>query len=228
MAGLLLLNRRPAWGRRLLVLDFLLLYLLSLPPVAFALRSSLEAYPPLSLQQIQDSRAQAIVVLGAGAWENGLDYGGPTPHMFSLIRTRYAAWLHRRTGLPVLVAGGGEKGTEGVAMRTVLLELGVPEALAWAETDSKNTQQNGLRARDYLEPKGVRRILLVTQGYHMRRAVWVFRKAGLDVVPAPCDPTAYSMYSRGVFSVIPQAEPLFVSCGALEEWLANAFYTLRY
>lgn len=226
--GLLLLTRRPTLGRRLLILDFVLLYLLSVPPVAVALRASLEAYPPLGPTQIQQSGAQAIVVLGAGAWQYGLDYRGPTPQDHSLVRARYGAWLQRQTGLPVLIAGGGDRGAEGPAMRAVLVEMGVPADDVWMEVTSKTTWENGTHAAELLAPKGIKKILLVTQSWHMRRAAWVFRKAGFEVVAAPCDQTQYSMYSRGIFTIVPRAEVFYASSTALEEWIGNLFYRLRY
>jgi len=228
VVGLWLLSRRPAWGKRLLALDLLLIYALSIPPVAHLLKASLEAYPPLTRQQIETSGAGAIVVLGAGAYEQGADYGAASPYPSTLIRARYAGWLQRLTGLPVFVAGGGEKGAEAYAMQAVLLELGAPPEKVWIETASRNTQQNAQQTAEFLAPRGIRKVLLVTQAWHMRRSVWIFEKAGLDVVPAPCEPAQHSMYSRGVFQVLPQLDCLYHSSVALEEWLANVFYTLRY
>ena len=228
LAALLVLRRRPRWGRALLGLQLLTLYLLSVSPVSHALQRTLEAWPPLTSAQVRDSRAGAIVVLAGGAQREAADYHAPSPYWPSLLRTRYGGWLQRQTGLPIVVSGGGEGGAEAEAMSAVLTEMGVPARDIWVEPRSLNTWLNAVESAAVLRSHGVQRILLVTEAFHIRRSVWCFERQGLEVVPAPCEPARETLYDRGLYAVLPQNHCLFYSTRTLEEWLGNLFYRLRY
>jgi vancomycin permeability regulator SanA len=89
----------------------------------------------------------------------------------------------------VLVSGdgGGESGDEPAAMTAYLTgRLGVDPARVVADPDGLDTYDSCVRARDVY---GVRRALVVTQSYHLSRAVTLCRSLGLDVdgVRARCD-----------------------------------------
>ena len=50
--------------------------------------------------------SQAIVLLPGGLYANVAEYDGrDVTRNNTLVRGRYAAWLHRRHGLPILVVG---------------------------------------------------------------------------------------------------------------------------
>lgn len=130
--------------------------------------------------------AEAIVVLGSGRHMNAPEWGGETASAGTLERVRYAAKLHRETGLPILVSGGkpGDTGmrSEAEHMRGILEdEFGVP--VKWIEDASQDTQQNGRFSARILRDSGVGRILLVTHGGHMQRAQAMFEQEGMAVVP---------------------------------------------
>ena len=55
----------------------------------------------------------------------------------------------------------------------------------WKEELSPDTAGNGVESAAMLRAAGTRRVILVTQAYHMRRARQTFEAAGLQVVPAP-------------------------------------------
>src|SRR5713101_3802222 len=50
------------------------------------------------------------------------------------------------------------------------------------------TREEALRVRELLQPRGVRKILLVVDGPGTVRAMAVFERVGFDVVPAPWSP----------------------------------------
>lgn len=130
--------------------------------------------------------AEAIVVLGGGRHLTAPEWGGETAGPSTLERVRYAAKLHRETGLPILVSGGkpGDAGTrsEAAIMRDVLQdEFGVP--VRWIEERSVQTSENARLSAEILRSDAIGRILLVTHGQHMPRAQAAFEAEGLDVVP---------------------------------------------
>ncbi|MBU3736829.1 MAG: YdcF family protein, partial [Methylobacterium sp.] len=93
------LRNRCRWAIRLAWLALASLWALSMPWVGASLLASLESFQADPL----NPEAQAIVVLGGGIHANTPEYGGDTLKSQTLERLRYAARLHRLTGLPVLV-----------------------------------------------------------------------------------------------------------------------------
>lgn len=188
----LLARERRRAGRGLIWLSVVVLYLGSIPATAnfltFALLDA-GSYPALGDADLQRTTAQAIVILGNGRYYHAPEYGGvDTLTSEGLARARYGARLQRRTGLPILVAGGSfepDEMSEGELMKQVLTgEFGVP--VRWVESTSRTTWENARHTSAVLEREGIRRILLVTHGRDIKRAVWSFRRAGtLEVTPAP-------------------------------------------
>lgn len=157
---------------------------LTLNGVSSALIVALEVHPPVTAQGLKD--AEAIVVLGGGAYRNAREYGGDTVNRLGLERIRYAARLARESGLPLLLTGGAPFGgrAEAELMREVLeKEFGVP--VRWVETASKDTGENAAFSAPLLKSAGLTRIALVSHAWHMRRAIPLFEREGLTVIPAP-------------------------------------------
>ena len=55
----------------------------------------------------------------------------------------------------------------------------------WKEEQSRTTWENAKMTADILLPLGIKRVVVVTHGWHMPRSVWSFEQAGFEVVPAP-------------------------------------------
>lgn len=183
--GVLRLRRHPRSGKALIVLSLAALWALSTPWFS---RTLLQALEPLPADPLRAAPAQAIVVLGGGKYYAAPEYGAvDTVNEPTLARLRYAAWLHRQTGKPILVTGGAPEGSaisEGQAMKATLEnEFKVP--VAWTEDKSFNTFENAHASRATLKPLGIDRVYVVTHAWHMPRSKSIFIKAGFDVVPAP-------------------------------------------
>ncbi|MEW6165486.1 MAG: YdcF family protein [Pseudomonadota bacterium] len=219
--GWLALRRRPRLARLLVGTGFVLLWAQALPVVGNALLRGLEGE---TLDMTQARQAQAIVVLGGGRYRAAPEYGGDTVSDGTLPRLRYAAKLHRETGLPLLVTGGTPDGaglSEGEAMRRVLVdELGVP--VRWVEDASINTRENARFSVELLQRDGATRILLVTHAWHMPRAQHAFAATGLTVVPAP---TLFHERPLTPLDFLPQGYGN--TRLALHEWIGILWYRLR-
>ncbi|HXH71592.1 MAG TPA: YdcF family protein [Mariprofundaceae bacterium] len=230
LAGLIFWRR--AWGRWLVAASLLLTWLLSTEPVRDALVHPLESeYPPLAADRLLSGNL-AIALLGGGLYEKAPEYGGQDAlGKYALMRTLYAADLSRHTGLPVYPSGGvvlsDTSEPEGLVMRRWLIRFGVPESLIHAESAADNTWQNASLLKAMLAHAGISRVVLVTSAIHMRRSVWVFRRQGLEVIPAPC---AY-LEEREPYdlrSFLPRWNVLADSGDALHEYLGLVWYRLRY
>ena len=184
--GLLLLvfSSRRRLGGWLAVLGCGGALVLSLNGVSSALIVALEVHSPITAQGLKS--AEAIVVLGGGAYRNAREYGGDTVNRLGLERIRYAARLARESGRPLLLTGGApfEGRAEAELMREVLeKEFGVP--VRWVETASRDTGENAAFSAAMLKAAGMSRIALVSHAWHLRRAVPLFEDEGLTVIPAP-------------------------------------------
>jgi uncharacterized SAM-binding protein YcdF (DUF218 family) len=216
-------------GLALAVFAIFSLYLLCLVPVSKALLVSLESASPLP-ESVSARGYGAIVVLGAGRYPDAPEYSGDTVSAAGLERLRYAAWLRRRTGLPLLVSGGtvyGNRPPEAVLMNRVL-QQDLGGGAAWLETASTNTMENAEYSARLLHQHGVSSIYLVTHAVHMRRAVWAFERQGLSVTPAPTVYGRYRLTEVPVPWFIPTLQALMWSRQALYERLGMLWYHFRY
>lgn len=218
-----LIRRRRTAALSLAWAGGLLLVALSLKPVGMLLIGSLESQVNVAVPK--QSGAQAIVVLTGGRYRAAPEYGGDTVSDSSLVRLRYAAKLHRETGLPLLITGGAPDGhgkSEAEAMTHVLEnEYGV--TVRWREEGSDDTADSAVRTAVMLAAAGIKRILLVSHAYHLPRARFSFERAGLMVIPAP---TAF--YSKAPLT--PQdwlPREFRLARIALHEWIGILWYRLR-
>ena len=228
---------RTAALRGVLAAAVLLLYLLSLPPVAAGLLAPLEtAYPgrpPASFADgaHDEAAAQAVVVLGGGTVPSSPDEpGGASLSGTSLKRLLFAHRIRRRTGLPLIISGGSpelRRGTlpaEAEIGAALLKSLGAAPTGTLTETESRSTFEN---AREVAALFSSRRIILVTSAYHMPRSVRTFRSRGFQVFPAPTDYQS----ERGPLSLgdlLPSMEALHDSYRALHEYAGSVWYELAY
>lgn len=224
VAGLILGRRFPVAGRRLLIAATAVLYLLSTPLAATLL---LQSWETPALDQARGSGAQAIVVLGAGKYFAAPEYGGDTVGSRALVRLRYAATLHRDSGLPVMVSGGSPENSpvsEAQTMREALKrDFGIDTR--WSEDESLNTMGNARLAQRILQPEQIRRILLVTHGWHMPRAELAFRAAGFEVIAAPTALT--TRYRLTLLDLAPNPGSLLDSALFFHEVIGTVWYRVR-
>lgn len=225
IAGLAVQRHRPRLARSLILFATVALYGLSTPWVGGILLGSLEISSPVSPSVLKT--AEAIVVLGGGRRKAEAEYGGDTLNSFSLERLRYAALLHRDSGLPLLVTGGKPGGgslSEGRIMQNVLQsEYGIPTR--WVEDAALTTWDNARLSAMQLRHDHVRRIVLVSHAWHLRRAVPLFESQGLDVIPAGIQFSSARVDS--ILDLLPTSVGLRDSSFALHEWLGILWYKLR-
>lgn len=226
---------RRSWPR-LSALCFVLglggLWAMSLPIVVERSAHLLESEPALNHEQWAQLAAQAdaIVVLGAGrergdpAW----DYIDQ-PTGVAMERMRYAAQLAKASGLPLLTSGGLHYGTppsEAQLMADALQrDLGV--SVRWKEERSRTTWENARMSAQILLPEGVKRVVVVTQAWHMRRSRWSFEQAGFTVIPAPVNFLGRD-HARPFGGWLPESKAMWQSSQLLNEAVGLLGYRLFY
>ncbi|NOS36283.1 MAG: hypothetical protein GQ522_06585 [Deltaproteobacteria bacterium] len=228
VVGLLITGRSRFIGRLLLFTGLAFLYLLSVEPMSSTLLRPLEGYaPPFSADY---KGRDAIVVLAGGAKEIPWTGLATQPSSTSLERVVYGVQLQRDSGrLPLVITGGsGDPSMPGIseaeAMAEVARALGVSKKRLIVEEASRNTLENARYVREAIGAG--RRIILVTSASHMKRASAMFRKAGFDVLPAPC---GYRSEEKPLVikSFIPSATSLSDSSTALYEYFGLVWYRIR-
>jgi len=219
------LGHRRRWGRVLMTASVVALFAASLPAVGGSLLGALQDSPAL---ETVPADAQAIVVLSAGMNSEAPEYGGATVDRVALERLRYAARLARASGLPILATGGpghDDVPPVGTAMAEVLArDFAAP--VRWIDNAAANTFENAEDAAAILQPLGIRRIVLVTHAWHMRRARRSFETVGFVVTPAP---TGFiSPIAPLAFDFVPSAPGLSATAFAAHEWLGLLWYEIAY
>jgi uncharacterized SAM-binding protein YcdF (DUF218 family) len=156
--------------------------------------------------------ADAALVLGAAAW-------GDRPSPVFRERIRHAVELYRSGKVRWIVFTGGTPvpgyPSEAEVGRAFALRSGVPMTAMLAETESRTTWENISNARRLAEPFGIHSYLLVSDPWHMRRAVLMAEDLGIQVAPSPTISTRF--------------RTLAVRCGFLmrETWLYIGYRIFR-
>ncbi len=148
-----------------------------------ALGSAVTASWVDSYGQVDRARpADAIVVLGARVLNGG--QAGDSLR----ARTLRAVELYHRGLAPAIVCTGGvgeHPPSEAEVAAELARNLGVPAKALVLEMRSTSTWENAVNAAGICRERGWRRIVVVSDPYHLLRATRNFRKAGLEPYPSP-------------------------------------------
>lgn len=222
------IGRKQKLGYGFLCGGLISFVLLSLPIVVAGMFQLLEIHPPLSRPQLDQFDGQVIVVLSAGRDSQAPEWQRDVSGPHTAMRLRYAAHLQRQMEIPLLLSGGG-KGQYGLSMAEIMArdlaqQYGIE--VDWIEPKSRTTWENAKYSSEILKGKGVSRVILVTQAWHMPRAVLAFQHFGLQVLPAS---TGYykNFATPGVRRYLPDAHSFYIARIALHEYVGVLVYKLR-
>lgn len=223
IAGLAITYRWRCLGRILVTIALAGLLILSLPLTSQLLLVPLETRLPLVPPS--GSQPGAIVILG-GAVHDGPN-GAVSLGGLTLQRLRTGARLARRVELPILVSGGplrpGDPAIAKLMAQSLVTDFATPAT--WVEAKSKNTWQNARDSEKILRHHGIHSIYLVTQPWHMRRALIAFAplRVAVTATPTPFDRRP----GLGWREFVPTVVAWRMSYYALHEWAGCAYYELR-
>lgn len=147
-----------------------------------------------------------ILVLGAGV----LPDGSPGP----MLRERIdmGVRLYEDGAAPKLLMSGDHSRAdhdEVNAMKNTALAAGVPSADVFLDHAGFNTYDSMYRAKAIF---GAERVIVVTQAYHLPRALYIAERLGLEAVGVPCDTRRYAgQFNRDIREILARDKD-FLQC----------------
>ena len=156
------------------------LLMLLFPSLVTNLYADSRLYTPSTV-----SPKPVAIVFGAGVWRNG----SPTP----VLRDRVvaAAELYFAGKTDILLMSGENRNQfhdEPTVMRNYAMGLGVPADAIVVDGDGFRTYDTCFRAHEVF---GVIDAILVTQAYHLPRALYTCNNLGVSAVGIPADRRVY-------------------------------------
>lgn len=227
--GLLLLavilhRRWPA------ILGLAIVLLCALPATSTLIWRGLESdYPYRSLEALPETDAILVLsgMLGGIETDQGVvsQWGDAADRFFvglDLLNAKKA---------PVLIFTRGKHPwsylrPEGEVLAERAFLMGVPRSQILLTGLAGNTEDEAREVRVVAEIAGIKVITLVTSSFHMPRAVAIFERAGLDVVPYATDYKAGTSLSW--VDWIPSGQALGSTSSGLREYLGRAYYWLKH
>lgn len=149
---------------------------LALALIALTAIGALAALIVIYGAQDQARPADVIIVLGAG--ETGTQR-----------RAQRATQLYQDGIAPFVLCSGGYRGPDGRREAEVCVDLvrtaDVPASAIVLEPRSRTTEQNARYAAEILRARGWRDAIVVSDGFHLLRARWLFSREGVTVWTSP-------------------------------------------
>lgn len=135
------------------------------------------------------------IVFGAGLLRDGT----PSPVLKDRVAT--AAQLYLAGKVQKLLMSGDNRFVdynEPAAMREYALQLGVPDTAIVLDYAGRRTYDTCYRAKNIF---GVNQAILVTQKYHLSRALFTCNGIGLDSIGVPADLRTYHPHSLAYWTL---------------------------
>jgi SanA protein len=128
---------------------------------------------------------RVAIVFGAGVWRGSK----PSPVLYDRVATA-ASLYHAGKARKLLMSGDNrfKNYNEPGVMKETAMRLGVPEEAIVLDFAGRRTYDSCYRAREIF---GVRNAVLVTQDFHLERALYLCDALGIDSVGVRADQREY-------------------------------------
>lgn len=170
--------------KKLLVYSFLLI-------LGYYLLTAILIYSYSKTDQTQ--KADAAIVLGTAVW-------GDEPSPVFRERIRHGIWLYHNNYVDYLIftggKGEGQKHAEAEVAKKYAMENGIPEDRIFFENQSRITDENLLFSKPILEKENFKKVLLVSDPLHMKRAMKIAEKHQIEAFSSPTSTSRYQSFPK--------------------------------
>ena len=138
-------------------------------------------------------QADVIIVLGAAVWAGGR----PSPTL--RVRTERGIGLYKAGYAPRLLVTGGLGGNppaEAVVMARMAVQAGIPESALIVDDQATSTWESLRHAQSVMAANGWQTALIVSDPFHMLRAITMARDLGIEAYAAPAADSPTSTIKR--------------------------------
>lgn len=151
-------------------------------------------------------------------------------------RDLFAIRLFQLGKAPLLLFSGRMSARNQVLLRNLIELMGVPDDRMLVESSSRNTAEGGIAFQALATSHGWRSVLLVSNGYHLGRALHHYRGPAVTVrgvsspdpgLPTALRPSLSRPLDQRLTDFIPHPHGLMHTYLALREWFALAFRWAR-
>lgn len=166
----------------------------------------------LTEEDLKSEDFDCIMVLGAGLWD-----GEPSPMLQERLDFGLIAYETECSEKLLMSGDHGRKEYDEVnKMKEVAIQNGVPADNVFMDHAGFSTYESMYRARDVFQ---VEKMVIVTQEYHLYRAVYNARKLGIDAYGFAADRLEYPIYNdvrealarlKDFFYCIVEPEPTYL------------------
>jgi len=139
-------------------------------------------------KQSFETKADVAVVLGAGTSNGELSpvFRERINHSINLLKKGTVDYILLTGGI-----GEGEKVSDSSVGKQYALENGVTEHQILLEEESRITIRNICNAKKIMDENNLKSALIISDPYHMKRAMKMCEKIGIEALPSPTPTTMY-------------------------------------
>lgn len=213
-------KRHPTHHKKTMKTEFMLI--LTIPLTVLVMILAINGYvrtttqeSMLSPQDASIMKAECILILGAGVYDNGT----PSPMLQDRLLQGISLFKAGASDRIIMSGDHGRNDYDEVnIMKRFAIDQGVPSEKIFMDHAGFSTYESIYRARDIFQTKS---ILLVTQKYHLYRALYTAKALGVEAHGVASDPRRYAGQEyrelreilarvKDFFKVILEPEPTYL------------------
>ena len=151
------------------------------------------------------SDIDCIIILGAGIWGDK-----PSPMLEDRLLEGINLYQNNISGKIIVSGDHGRKEYDEVnIMKDYLTEKGIPSENIFMDHAGFSTYESIYRAKEIFQAK---KIIIVTQKYHLYRALYIAKKLGIEAYGAGSDPRKYVGATNREIREILARDKDFIKC----------------
>lgn len=222
---------RRKWGKKLLWTGIGLLLFFTNP---FLSNQALLVWEP-DFKSFDEIENHEIGIVLTGVTNSSKTTTDRTFFSRGADRITHALQLYRMGKIKKILITGGQglnpvnSYSEAETLRRFLVMTGVPESDILTEEKAKNTAQNALFTKEFLEEKEIstaQEFVLITSAFHMKRSKGCFDKVGLNTVTFPTDYYGHDPKYDIPALIIPNVDSIALWHRLAKEWIGIAVYSI--